>query len=62
MFSSLRLYQSYGDLQNAYGQMGASLGLDPLPDSASGHDLAALAAAFKGAELQWQGTVAGEAP
>lgn len=62
VFSSLRLYQSYGDLQNAYGQMGASLGLDPLPDSASGHDLAALAAAFKGAELQWQGTVAGEAP
>ncbi|MBV8047589.1 MAG: TolC family protein [Paludibacterium sp.] len=32
VFSSLRLYQSYGDLQNAYGQMGASLGLDPGPD------------------------------
>ncbi|TDR77894.1 TolC family protein [Paludibacterium purpuratum] len=32
VFSSLRLYQSYGGLQNAYGQMGASLGLDPGPD------------------------------
>jgi outer membrane protein TolC len=32
VFSSLRLYQSYGDLQNAYGQMGASLGIDPALD------------------------------
>lgn len=62
VFSSLRLYQSYGDLQNAYGQLGASLGLDPLPYSANGHDLTTLAAAFKGAELQWQSTVAKENP
>ena len=60
VFSSLRLYQSYGDLQNAYGQMGASLGLDPLPTAAAGHDLPALVAAFKGAEQQWQGSIAGE--
>lgn len=60
VFSSLRLYQSYGDLQNAYGQMGASLGLDPLPSAAAGHDLPALVAAFKGAEQQWQGSIAGE--
>jgi outer membrane protein TolC len=60
VFSSLRLYQSYGDLQNAYGQLGASLGLDPMPGSTRGYDLPTLTAAFKGAETQWQGTVAGE--
>lgn len=54
VFSSLRLYQSYGDLQNAYGQLGASLGIDPLPDSAASHELPALTAAFTGAERQWQ--------
>lgn len=59
VFSSLRLYQSYGDLQNAYGQMGASMGLDPLPESAASHELAALTDAFKGAETQWQGKVGG---
>ena len=40
--------------------MGASLGLDPLPSAAAGHDLPALVAAFKGAEQQWQGSIAGE--
>ncbi len=58
VFSSLRLYQSYGDLQNAYGQLGASLGVDPLPDSAASHELPALTAAFAGAETQWQAKVA----
>lgn len=62
VFSTLRLYQSFGELQNAYGQMGASLGLDPLPGSANGQDLPALADAFKGSENQWQGTVAGATP
>ncbi|POZ59950.1 TolC family protein [Chromobacterium alticapitis] len=59
VFSSLRLYQSYGDMQNAYGLMGASLGLDPLPTSTKGYDLASLSQAFQGAESKWQGTVAG---
>ncbi|WP_229426050.1 TolC family protein [Pseudoduganella violacea] len=58
VFSSLRLYQSYGDVQNAYGQLGASLGIDPLPDSAASHELPALTAAFAGAETQWQAKVA----
>ena len=61
VFSSLRLFQTYGDLQNAYGQMGASLGLDPLPATTKGYDLASLSAAFQGAETKWQGTVAGGA-
>ncbi|OHX21551.1 transporter [Chromobacterium sphagni] len=61
VFSSLRLFQTYGDLQNAYGQMGASLGLDPLPATTSGYDLASLSAAFRGSETKWQGTVAGGA-
>nr|WP_294867843.1 TolC family protein [uncultured Pseudogulbenkiania sp.] len=60
VFSSLRLYQSYGDLQNAYGLMGASLGLDPLPNSTAGYDLPTLAAAFKGAETHWKSTVSGD--
>ncbi|GGY14668.1 TolC family protein [Paludibacterium paludis] len=62
VLSSLRLYQSYGELQNAYGQMGASLGLDPLPESTAGYDLPALAEAFKGAEGRWQGQVSGGKP
>ncbi|UTH76149.1 TolC family protein [Chromobacterium sp. IIBBL 290-4] len=59
VFSSLRLYQSYGDMQNAYGQMAASLGLDPMPKTTAGYDLKSLSQAFKGAETRWQGTVAG---
>ena len=30
--SELRLYQAYGELESAYGQLLATLGLDPLPD------------------------------
>ncbi|AXE35054.1 transporter [Chromobacterium phragmitis] len=62
VFSTLRLYQSYGDLQNAYGLMGASLGLDPLPATTRGYDLASLSQALKGAETQWQGEVSGGKP
>ncbi|NMP26219.1 TolC family protein [Rahnella sp. SAP-1] len=60
VFSSLRLYQSYGALQNAYGQMGSSLGLDPLPNNTRGYDLASLRVAFNGVESNWQKTIAGE--
>jgi outer membrane protein TolC len=59
VLSSLRLYQSYGELQNAYGQMGASLGLDPLPESTTGYDLPALSEAFNAAERRWEGKVSG---
>lgn len=45
VFSSLRYYQAYGNLQNAYGQMGASLGLDPRPGHATGYELKASAEA-----------------
>ena len=60
LYASLRLYQSYGDLQNSYGQLAASLGLDPVPGTTSGFDLAALSQAFQQAESQWQGQVQGE--
>jgi len=59
VFSTLRLYQSYGDLQNAYGQMASSLGLDALPEKTSSYELPALTAAFQGAETHWQGQVSG---
>jgi len=59
VLSQLRLYQSYGDLQNAYGQIGASLGLDPLPTEAAGLDLPALTQAFAGAEARWQSRLVG---
>ncbi|MBI3144245.1 MAG: TolC family protein [Pseudogulbenkiania sp.] len=59
VLSELRVYQSYGDVQNAYGQIAASLGLDPLPSETPGYDLASLSAALKGAENQVEGTMAG---
>ncbi|WP_148717234.1 TolC family protein [Chitinolyticbacter meiyuanensis] len=46
MMSELRLYQSYGALQNAYGQMLATLGLDPVPETVQAHDLATLRTAI----------------
>lgn len=57
LMAELRLYQSYAALQGAYGQMVASLGIDPLPDAVQGHDLAALEQAIRVAEH-----AAGDAP
>lgn len=57
MMSQLRLYQSYGALQGAYGQMIATLGLDPLPQSVEGHDLKTLGAAVRSSEQSWAQTV-----
>ncbi|MBG6079083.1 outer membrane protein TolC [Rubrivivax gelatinosus] len=54
VMSELRLYQSYGALQNAYGQMLMTLGQDPLPDTLPAHDLATLRAAFAERERQAQ--------
>ncbi|MES2207965.1 MAG: TolC family protein [Pseudomonadota bacterium] len=50
MMSELRLYQNYGALQSAYGQMQATLGVDPLPEALNGHDLTTLKQAFIQAE------------
>lgn len=52
--SQLRQYQSYSALQGAYGQMEATLGQDPLPETVKGHDLTSLQNAVRDAETQWQ--------
>jgi len=57
MMSELRLYQNYGALQGAYGQLIATLGLDPLPDSVPGHDLKTLGEAVRASEQNWTKTV-----
>lgn len=53
MMSELKLYQSYGALQGAYGQVIATLGLDPLPDSVAAHDVKALGDAVRASEKTW---------
>ena len=53
LMSELRLYQSYAAFQGAYGQMIASLGLDPVPAEVKGHDLATLSKAIRDTESQW---------
>lgn len=53
LMSELRLYQSYGALQGAYGQMLSTLGLDPLPPTIDSHDLAAVRAAVRGMDARW---------
>lgn len=57
MMSELRLYQSFGALQGAYGQLVATLGLDPLPQSVSAHDLKTLGEAVRDSEQNWTKTV-----
>ena len=47
MMSELRLYQTYGALQGAFGQVVATLGLDPLPESVPAHDLKSLGQAVR---------------
>jgi hypothetical protein len=54
LMSELRLYQSYAAFQGAYGQMIASLGLDPVPDKVSGYDLPTLSKAIRDTETQWE--------
>lgn len=57
MTTELRLYQAYGALQGAYGQVVATLGLDPLPDTVVGHDLQSLRAAVRASEKAWSEAV-----
>lgn len=47
LMSRLRLYQSYSAYQGAYGQMLATLGVDPVAGAAANSDLATLAAALR---------------
>lgn len=57
MMSELRLYQSYGALQGAYGQVIATLGLDPLPASVPAEDIGTLSKAVGQSEAAWVKTV-----
>lgn len=54
VMTDLRRYQSYAALQGAYGQMLASLGLDPLPPVVASHDLNTLQNAIRATEEKWQ--------
>jgi outer membrane protein TolC len=47
LYSDLRLQQNYGALQNAYGSILATLGIDPLPDEVGGHDIVSLTKAVE---------------
>lgn len=62
MMSELRLYQTYGALENAYGQLLASIGLDPVPADMAHGDLSSIEKTLAGQEQHWteinQGTVA----
>jgi hypothetical protein len=53
MMSELRLYQSYGELESAYGQMLATLGLDPLPGNAGDTDLKSIEQSIDKEQARW---------
>jgi outer membrane protein TolC len=53
MMSELRLYQSYGELESSYGQLLASLGLDPVPEKIGGNDLASVEQSIAMEEQHW---------
>lgn len=53
--ANLRRDLAYADLRNAYGQVFASVGLDPLPDALESHELDSIAKALANREAQWQG-------
>lgn len=52
LISELRLYQSYGALQSAYGQTLATLGVDLLPQQLPGDDLASVQQAVTQAQRE----------
>ena len=60
MMAELRLYQSYGELDSAYGQLLATLGLDPVPDTVKSHDLAALEQAISEEQQHWDALAQGD--
>ncbi|AKJ70743.2 transporter [Pandoraea thiooxydans] len=53
MMSELRLYQSYGELEGAYGQLLATLGLDPLPAGAGKRDLKSIERSIDKEQTRW---------
>ena len=53
MMSELRVYQSYGELESAYGQMLATLGLDPLGEKLASNDLASVQASIAQEQERW---------
>ena len=53
MISELRLYDTYGELQGAYGNLLATLGLDPVPETVKGEDLATLEQAIDQERQHW---------
>lgn len=59
LMSELRLYQSYGALQGAYGQVLAGLGMDPLPDTMASRDLGAISQAMQGMNTRWAAELGG---
>ncbi|WP_137938883.1 TolC family protein [Chitinivorax sp. B] len=61
VLAELRLYQGYGDLQNAYGQLAATIGMDALPQEVGGHDIASLSEALQGVAEQADTLLAGGA-
>jgi outer membrane protein TolC len=50
LYSDLRLQQNYGALQNAYGSILATLGIDPVPATVRGYDVATLTKAVEAAD------------
>ncbi len=54
VLSELRVYQTYGQYQNAYGQMLATLGMDPLPNELPSNDVKTVTEALKLIELEFQ--------
>jgi outer membrane protein TolC len=53
MMTELRLYESYGELESAYGQLLSTLGLDPVPEAVDAHDLASLERAIAEEQRRW---------
>ncbi|MCG5073235.1 TolC family protein [Paraburkholderia sp. RG36] len=53
MMSELRLYQSYGELESAYGQMLATIGLDAVPANVGSADLKSIEQSIDKEQLRW---------
>ncbi|HOC58373.1 MAG TPA: TolC family protein [Smithellaceae bacterium] len=47
LMAEFRSFQNYAALQNAYGQIIATLGVDPLPETVEGHDVKTLSDAIR---------------
>lgn len=52
--ADLRRDLAYAELRNSYGQLFASVGLDPLPETIAADSVEAIAAALASREAQWQ--------